>query len=318
MKILLCPFNFFHQPIAGGEIYLDRLCTHLLSQGHQIKAIVGSQTPYVHNGIECYPQGAPQDIFKVNNDNCQWADVILTQLIGNAYGYNKSVQHNKPLIFIAHNNSKLYAVRFHKQEMCHVIYNSFQLRDDLFTTFGQFNGTVLHPLLPKFERKNGKSITLVNCNENKGGELFIQIAERLPQYNFIGIKGGYGIQIEKQLPNLTYLNNGCDMNEVYANTRILLVPSAFESFSQCAIEAMSCGIPVIANPTPGIKENLSTAGIFISRDDIENYVSKIISLMGNEAEWQAQSDIVYDRAANVAEKSKQELVKFDHWLNKIA
>lgn len=319
MKILLCPYNWFHQPIAGGEVFLDRLSQHFIEQGHEIRAIVGSKEPYTHSGIECYPQGEGIDLFTTNNEHVKWCDMVITQLIGSAYGYNKAIQHKKPLIFIAHNNSKQYAVIHSPQEQCNVIYNSYQLRDDLQKAFGHFNGTVLHPLLPEVtQRSQGQYITLINCNHNKGGHIFAEIASRLPQYQFLGVFGGYGEQIEAHLPNITYLPNGVDMAKVYADTRILLAPSEFESFSQCSIEAMSYGVPVIAHPCPGILENLSTAGIFIDRSNIDRYCQTISYLMDNPQAWKRQSEICLERVACVREKSQLELANFDKWLSKIS
>lgn len=316
MKIIIYPYNYFHQPIAGGERYLERLLTHL-QPNHEITVICGCKEPYTHNGIRCLPQGDTVDVFTGHNELVREADLIITHLIGSSAGYNKAVQHNKPLVFIAHNNSKNYAPRFGLPNMTHIIYNSFQLQTDLFNTFGHFNGTVLHPILHTYTRKSGDKITLINCNHNKGGHLFIQIAERLPQYEFLGVFGGYGEQYEGTAPNLTYLPNGVDMERVYADTRILLVPSEFESFSQCAIEAMSCGIPVIAHPTKGILENLGDAGIFISRDDLQKYCEQIVYLLSNPQAWQRQSDVCYERAEWVRRKGELELKQFDSWLNKI-
>jgi len=322
-KIVICPYNWFHQHeefasgIAGGEIYLSRLVNHL-RKNHEIRIIAGNKQPYIHDGIEIHPQGENIEIFTRNNEHFKWCDVVITQLIGTGYGFNKAKQHNKPLIFIAHNNSKMYAVRHCEPGSAHIIYNSYQLRDDLFSTFSQFNGTVLHPMLPPVSgRSTGNKITLINCNHNKGGHIFAEIASRLPQYEFMGIFGGYGDQIEAHLPNMDYLPNGIDMNTVYANTRILLVPSEFESFSQCAIEAMQYGIPVIAHPTQGIQENLSGSALYIDRNNITKYCETIVYLMENPQAWQWQSEVSYDRAANVSVKSAEELVRFDEWFKKI-
>lgn len=322
-KILITPFNWFEHnisgaKISGGERFLERLCDYLISKGHEIKAVVGSNQFYMHNGIECHPQGEGRDIYLTNNDIAQWADVHITQLIGTTYGVNKAHQHKKPLIFIAHNNSEHYNSRYCEPDKCNIIYNSYQLRDDLFKVFGHFNGTVLHPMMPKLNRtKNGKYITLVNCNENKGGHIFTKLASRLPQYEFMGVFGGYGEQITVQAPNLRYLPNGTDMSDVYAQSRLVLVPSTFESFSQVALEAMICGIPVIANPTKGLKENLGDAGIFIDKNDFEKYVSNIVLLLDNKTAWQRQSDLCYNRSLCLFEKQSDELKRFDIWLSKI-
>ncbi len=316
MKILLTPYNWFHQPVAGGEIYLHRLCKHLREQGHEIKAIVGHNEYYEHYGIECYPQGEGLQMFSKNRERVQWCDVILSQLIGTSLGYNLSNAYKKPLIWIAHNNSIGYAVKH--GESCNVIYNSYQLRDDLHNTFGHFNTTVLHPIPTHYERTtSGKYITLINLNYNKGGHILIELAKRLPQYQFLGVEGGYSDQIEEPLPNITYLHNGTDMAQVYADTKLLIVPSEFESFSQSAMEAMQCGIPVLANPTPGLLENLSSAGIFISRNDVDKYVQTIVYLLTNDDMYKKQSDIMFDRGLCITEKSNEELLSFNNWLNKI-
>lgn len=318
MKILLCPYNWQHSTIAGGEVYLMRLSKYLLEQGHEIRAIVGSKEVYTdERGIGCIPQGDGLQLFTEHNDLVKWCDVIITHLLGSSYGYNRSNQHNKPLIFIAHNNSKNYAPIHGEISRTYVIYNSYQLRDDLHKAFGHFNGIVLHPFGFDRERQQGEKITLINCNHNKGGHIFGEIARRLPQYQFLGVFGGYGEQIEAHLPNITYLPNKSDMNAVYASTRILLMPSEFESYGQAGSEAMECGIPVIAHPCPGIRENLSDAGIFIDRNNIDGWVNSINALMTNNTYYWRQSEIVYQRAMRVREMSADELVKLNEWLGKI-
>lgn len=312
MKILIIPYNFHHQPIAGGEIYLTRLITHL-RKSHEIRIITGHGEYYEHEGLPCYPQQEMANLWLTNNEHFVWCDMILTHLIGTSYAYNKSIQHKKPIVFIAHNNSKNYAVKY--AENCHVIYNSYQLEEDLRDTFGHFPFTVLHPLIPAGKLSKGKCVTMVNMNENKGGHLFIQIAKLLPQIKFIGVVGGYSDQIIAQnVPNITYLPNGTDMAKVYAKTSVLLVLSEFESYSQCAIEAMNCGIPVIAHPTPGVKENLAYAGIYINRNNINEIANKILYLINNRSE---QSALCLQRANNTREMSAGELEKFDRWIEKV-
>lgn len=320
MKILLTPYNWHHQPIAGGEIYLTRLCNYLLSQGHEIKAIVGSESDYVHDGIECFKQGSPDQIFKTNNDLFQWCDIVISQLLGTAYGFNKAHQHQKPLVFIAHNNSQSYPTRFCEPGKLHVIYNSHNLQKELSHLYGHQNGFVLHPLmpeLPRVKKTKAKNITLINLNENKGSHIFIELAKRLPQFQFLGVKGGYDRQIIEKLDNVTYFENGCDIRAVLQSTKVLLVLSQHESYSQVAMEAMISGIPVIATPISGIQENLGDAGIYCERTDLDGLVWNIVNLIENKTAWQKQSDLMIERANECRQQSNQELQYFNNWLSKI-
>jgi len=339
-NILLLPYNWFHQHepdtagISGGEVYLSRLCTYLQQQGHIIRAIVGSENQYTHNGIECMPQGSPHQMFITNTEHYEWADIMVTQLLGTPLGYNIAFRHKKPLIFIAHNNSTGYPTKHSPPEMLHVIYNSYNLRNELFNTFGQYDSIVVHPVIkqpnerisptlkrgrkPAQQHPQAKTVTLINCSLNKGGHVLVELAKLLPNVQFLGVLGGYQDQVVHEgLTNLRYLPNGTDMGAVYTQTKILIAPSQFESYSQACAEALTYGIPVIANKTPGIEENLSYAGIFISRGDIQGYANKIIYLIENESAYNLASKLSKQRADFCAHGSAGEMVKLNEWISKI-
>ncbi len=102
----------------------------------------------------------------------------------------------------------------------------------------------------------GGCVTLVNTAESKGGPLFAELAERMPGQKFLGIRGGYGDQLRKGGHNLEILPHGHDMDAVWRRTSILVVPSADESWSMAAQEALHRGIPVIGMAVPGLMECL--------------------------------------------------------------
>ena len=141
-----------------------------------------------------------------------------------------------------------------------------------------------------------KYITLVNLNENKGGNILPQIAAALPQYDFAGVRGGYDAQIEKYQPNIKYFPNTPAIKTIYAQTRILLIPSKYESWGRVAVEAMSSGIPVIAHPTAGLRECLGGAGILCDRNDIASWTAAIKRLCEDPAYYARISDSCSKRA----------------------
>lgn len=272
MKILITPFNWFPNSAGGGEWYLYRLTKHLIRLGHEVKCICYCEFPFIFDGIECFPQGDMQTLFMNNNDLFDWCDIVIGQLIGNPLQYNKCRQHNKPNIFIAHNFAKHYFIT----DRTSVVYNSHYMASlNLFDA----PSTVLQPLVDYMDYKpsTGNKIALINCNENKGGSLFAELAERMPDREFVGYEGMYGTQVKS--PAVTYYPNGV-IN--WDDIGLLLVPSLTESWSQVATEAICCGVPVICSDLPGLRENLSICGTYIKeRDDICGWMFAINRLMSD-------------------------------------
>ena len=137
---------------------------------------------------------------------------------------------------------------------------------------------------------NGDCITLVNANINKGVQQFLDMARKLPDRRFLGVLPYYG---ERQVPiapsNVEWVPFNDDIRTILKRTRILLVPSYYESFGRIAVEAMLNRIPVIyskPNPksvypggsTEGLDEWIQPAGIGCIRDNIDEWVSAIQSL----------------------------------------
>jgi len=136
-----------------------------------------------------------------------------------------------------------------------------------------------------------KYVTLSNLNENKGGQILIDIAKAVPEIQFLGVRGSYWKQIEDPtVTNITYIDNTPKIKEVYALTRILIMPSKDETWGRTAVEAMSSGIPVIAGPTPGLKECCEGAALFVDRTNIEEWARLIRRLCNDQS--------FYDEYAN--------------------
>jgi glycosyltransferase involved in cell wall biosynthesis len=210
-------------------------------------------------------------------------------------------KHNKPYIHFLHNSFEGKKIRKWKEtpHPTYLIANS----EWISKFYSEFNFPikVLYP--PVFwqdyavKRTNAKYVTLINLNKNKGGKILPEIARRLPDKQFAGVRGGYDKQvIDDKSPNITYFPNTPNIQEIYEQTKILLVPSAYESWGRVAVEAMSSGIPVIANPTPGLREALGNAGIFCHRDDIVSWVKEIKRLTEDSNYYSSMSAKALARA----------------------
>jgi len=319
LKILLIPHNYKPFFNAGGETYLHNMVKALQPYGHEFKAIVYAEQPYVYDGVECIPQGNLSTMWAAHSGLLNWCDLLITQLLGTAYAYNKAHQFKKPLVFISHNQHRSYPINEPSNKNTWIIYNSEYLKREVNFTHPSF---VLPPIIdyrnftpaPASKRKY---ITLVNCNENKGGKIFIKLAERMPEYQFLGIKGpkSYGEQFTAELPNLTYVDNREDITGYLSQTKVLVAPSEFETYGQAATEAICMGIPVVCSPTPGLKENLSHCGIYIDRNDVNLYTDILQLLMSDSGYYSQQSARALKRAI---ELDPQPNVKsLNDWLLKI-
>jgi glycosyltransferase involved in cell wall biosynthesis len=170
--------------------------------------------------------------------------------------------------------------------------------NSLMESFNDVSENRIHILRPpvdwreyEVQKPNPRYITLSNLNENKGGQILIQIAKSAPELDFLGVRGSYWKQIEDHtVENITYINNTPRIKEVYAVTKILIMPSKDETWGRTAVEAMSSGIPVVAAPTPGLRECCEDAALFVERNDIKEWVRLIRRLSTDKA--------FYDEYAN--------------------
>jgi glycosyltransferase involved in cell wall biosynthesis len=137
---------------------------------------------------------------------------------------------------------------------------------------------VVHsPIDPtRYRTERGDAVTLVNLSEWKGAHQFYELARRLPELRFVGVRGSWGQQVEPpMLPNLAVVANQADAREIYRRTRILLLPSRSEVHPRSPLEAAFSGIPCIAHPSAGAVEALGPAGIYVHRDDLDGWVREL-------------------------------------------
>jgi glycosyltransferase involved in cell wall biosynthesis len=93
----------------------------------------------------------------------------------------------------------------------------------------------------------------------------------------MGVMGGYGEQdVRSGFDNVTFHGHVMDMRPIYDETRIVLMPSKYESYGRIAVEAASRGIPSIVCPTPGLLEALDDAGIYaVSVDQFSTHLKRL-------------------------------------------
>jgi glycosyltransferase involved in cell wall biosynthesis len=95
--------------------------------------------------------------------------------------------------------------------------------------------------------------------------------------------------------------------DVWAKTRILLARSLYESYGMAAVEALASGIPVIAHPTPGLREALGDAALFLDRQDVLAWAVAIEELHADGDHRAEATAAALARSAFLADQAEAEL-----------
>lgn len=255
----------------------------LVERGHEVDVLLSQKHPeitadYEMHGIRVHRHRGKEDPFQF----FPATDVMVTHLENTPRAAALGESFKIPLVKVVHNTFS--ATRGQLQRgISLAVYNSRWMADE-FSDVDVESLVVRPPVAAAdYETKPGDAITLINLYEPKGPKTFYALAERFPDLPFLAVHGAYGKQeIRKDLPNVEHVQHidGDRMrDQVYARTRILLVPSEYESWGRVGVEAFCSGIPVIAHPTPGLTESLGTAGIFANRRDIDAWEQAINGLL---------------------------------------
>lgn len=309
MRILWNIHLYPPQHNCGSELVAHNLNKFLISKGHHVRVILQQYTgnPYTYEGVEVFPATGNVDAFR-------WAEVMATHLDFTQASILMAHTAQRPLIHFVHNDIA-YSSIMNTSRGSYVVYNSHWCRDKINYPHPSI---VLHPPcnisyynVNKTPEKN-EAITLISLNERKGGELFSRIAKAVPTRKFIGVIGSYDNPgplklsqeqiVAKMPPNVEIIANSPNILDVYRRTRLLLMPSDYESWGRTATEAMCNGIPVICTPTEGLLENCGQAADYVGHHLQTNEPGDASVFQGEVKDWVAAIE-KYDNPKYYSKKS---------------
>lgn len=275
---------------VGSWLATHQFLAHLALRGHDVTVatMMANQPPYVLDQVKVVGGLPGRD----NELRAQWADVIVSHCGDHGYGTALAARHGKPSVRMAHGTDTR-----HIGHAALVVFNSRSLAA---ATGWDGPQIVCHPpvFAAKHRARRGQHVTLVNCSVEKGIGTFTAIAKRRND-RYLAVLGGHGTQKRVSMANVRQIGPTQDMRrDVWSQTRVLLMPSQHETWGMVGVEAMCSGIPVIAHPTPGLREALGPAGIFVDRDDIDGWCEALAMLDDRDA-YQAASRRAFDRAAEL-------------------
>ena len=94
--------------------------------------------------------------------------------------------------------------------------------------------------------------------------------------------------------------------EILNSADIFLIPSQSESFGLAALEAMSCGKPVVSSSVGGLPELIkhNETGFIAEIGDVDRMAKYVVDLLTNDKKYEAFSKNSRDRAINHFDKLK--------------
>lgn len=301
---------------CGAEYMAHGINKFLITKGHHCRVLLHQankhkiERVYDYEGVKVYPPVNPVETIKT-------ADVVITHLDYTHHTIKLCKQANRKVVHLVHNDTPYQSIK--NAPWVNVVYNSEWIKEKLNY---QNNSFVLTPPCDwRFYDTNKNTeeneyITLINLDWNKGGEVLTKIALAMPDKKFLAVKGSYSYdergQFDRQPSNVTVILNTPDILSVYAKTRVLIMPSLYESWGRTATEAMCSGIPVVCSATPGLVENCGKAGLFVDdRDNIDQWV-RWIKRLDDKKFYGHVSKKAKERSRELDPVKKLE--EFEYWL----
>lgn len=312
----------------GGEVALQRAMTAL--RGNRF-CLTNTDKPYIFEGVQVQQIDTP-DVLNINADPTPIAKQLLDLNASVVIGQNEL---SLATVLAANEMGATSVVNVHtpprygggiRLAMCKAdfaVYNTKAAAKE----WGEPNALVLHPPispLPKNTSTNGDAYTLLSSLVNKGVEVVLELAAMYPNKRFIIVRSPaeptHGLpDIEDRvakLPNVE-LHPRVAPEEVYKyleQTRILLVPSRYETYGMSTIEAAGYGIPTVHVDTPHVREGIGEAAILVPPLDVDATASGIEMI---ENDYEFYSNKARQRAEWLQDRQFIEMEQFANFIDNL-
>lgn len=290
---------------AGSEVMVHRMLAELVAHGHEVRAFVTENPDPVYDSVSVVDGVEVQElpVTSVPQDVVRWRpDVVVTHHHMSHRVPALARMMGVPWVLIVHNDHRVHMNLVDTGAPALTVLNTRWILRKHEMHFRHRRALVVHPPVDADRHRTspGDCVTLVNGLEEKGASTFYALAERMPDTRFLLVEGAYGKQVVRDLTNVVHQPHTSDMRgDVWSRTRVLLMPSAYESYGLVGVEALCSGIPVVAHPTTGLVESLSFAGIFADRDDVDAWEHLVSRLLGDELVYERASELARDRAGEL-------------------
>lgn len=132
-------------------------------------------------------------------------------------------------------------------------------------------------------------VTLINPSEEKGGRILLHLARRFSDVPFLAQLGrSEPVRGLERLPNITVGPPASDLDRVYAQTAVLLVPTKDEPFGRVALEGALGGCRLLLHRAAGLREVPVPDCCFVDGLNPDVWERRLLELLMADPDAQAE------------------------------
>lgn len=286
MKVVWIVHNYPPVCLGGGEFAAHRINTLLLKHGFEVTVYVVSREAYpeAFEGVRIVCTSNPYNI-PIDSETILVSQLWAARMAQTLFEMKKPKHYIEFIHYV--DRTVLFPYPWTNRTNITYVFNSHDTKQRALAIAPWLSSLRSHIVRPIVAgdgcgaRKDQSAypwITLVNFSSDKGAHIFNALAEKDIGRSYVAVRGSHGEQV---LPSehVTLLSHTLDMESIYAKTRILCVPSTYETWSMVASEANARGIPVVTcDHIPALQENCGDAALYVKRDNIDEWVSALIKI----------------------------------------
>ena len=230
--------------------------------------------------------------------------IIITSHGSDIMGYNESEKYHKHVKKAANDCKKIVAISNHNKK--EIISNFNECSEKVVTISNGYDKKVFYreecnkrDILKLFniEKNYDKIVCFAGrLTKNKGIDILLKSAKIYEKENVLTLIVGHGseykvlypLKEELGLKNVIFIGDRTqeELRKIYSISDVCVVPSRKEAFGLVALEAIACGIPVIATKQGGIPDFINNdVGILVEKENVEQLADAVINVLNEEKKF---------------------------------